>query len=225
MALGDDFLEGYKPPRSGLSHATLESVKLYAKATPLVKVCLLLIAARLDSEELEPFRHSFLRIDTDGNGYISENEFVEAFQNLQWRCGHCCLSETQIVDCFAESDLNKNGRLEYSEFLAACLYTQLCSSKGMVETCSHGEALASHAFQVLDTDADGLASIQDIQRFFGSQTSEIPVLESLPRNRLFDVHTFYACLKAGDPTLLFSETSSEDLSETDFEDITRPCCC
>eukprot|EP00913_Durusdinium_trenchii_P024859 g23333.t1 len=167
-ALQSSWLSMYKPPRDGLTEegsGILASILDYTEATHFVKICLLLIAARLGAEELESFRHAFLGIDVEGNGSLSMDEFVEAVENLQER-RLCCRTRrrSQMAQWFEEIgrwrskqeiDLNNDGRLDYSEFLAACLHSQLRS----LDESGSGQALASQAFQVIDVDGDGLATL------------------------------------------------------------------
>eukprot|EP00435_Cladocopium_sp_Y103_P016835 s2033_g4.t1 len=217
-ALQHPWIASYKPERDlgdGLTSKVLESIKAYAQATYFVKICLLLIAARLNAEKLEPFRHAFLGVDTDaspwvsiqaqhlffswrgeGNGSLSMEEFLEAVENLQDRrvcCGH---SRGQIHRWFQQIDLNKDGRLDYSEFLAACLHSKLHRFGD-----GDGEVLASQAFQAIDADGDGLATLSDLEHFFHSDAKTLGLDGLLPRGP-FDVHTFHACttrrVKAGD---------------------------
>ncbi|CAK9086783.1 Calcium-dependent protein kinase 16 [Durusdinium trenchii] len=155
-ALQSSWLSMYKPPRDGLTEEILASILDYTEATHFVKICLLLIAARLGAEELESFRHAFLGIDVEGNGSLSMDEFVEAVENLQER-RLCCRTRrrSQMAQWFEEIDLNNDGRLDYSEFLAACLHSQLRS----LDESGSGQALASQAFQVIDVDGDGLGDL------------------------------------------------------------------
>lgn len=191
-ALQHPWIASYKPDRDGLSSKILESIKAYAQATYFVKVCLLLIAARLNAETLEPFRHAFLGVDTEGNGSLSMEEFLEAVENLQDRRACCRHSRGQIRRWFQQIDLNKDGRLDYSEFLAACLHSKLHRFDD-----GDGEALASQAFQVIDADGDGWATLSDLEQFFHSDAKTLGLDGLLPRGK-FDVHTFHACLRGED---------------------------
>eukprot|EP00434_Breviolum_minutum_P001610 symbB.v1.2.001421.t1/scaffold34.1/size402451/2 len=199
-ALQHPWLESYKPLRDGLTSAILQSIKDFAEATHFVKICLLLIAARLNAETLEPFRHAFIGVDTEGNGSLSIDEFFEAVENLDNRKLCCDHSRWEMSYWFEQIDLNKDGRLDYSEFLAACLHSEL----HRYDDDGRGKALASHAFQVIDADGDGLATLGDLKHFFHGDAKTLE-LGGLPTAE-FDVSTFYACLMGED---LSSSSSSE----------------
>lgn len=205
-ALRSPWFELYRPARDGLTPELFQSLLDYAEETHFVKVCLLLIAARLGSESLEPYRAAFLGIDTEGNGSLSRAEFFEAVQNLQ-DCDSCCpLSRRKVSKWFEQCDLNKNGRLEYSEFLAACLHAQLHALESPDDL--HGEALSNRAFSALDSDGDGRATRGDILRFFHTDL----VIKGLPEKAPFDVRTFHNCLLAGDASPASSDSEiSEDV--------------
>lgn len=69
--------------------------------------------------------------------------------------------------------------------------------------------LASQAFQVIDADGDGWATLSDLEHFFHSDAKTLELDGLLPRGK-FDVHTFHACLRGEDVSISSSSSDNED---------------
>jgi calcium-dependent protein kinase len=167
-----------------LSRKILRSLQGYANAPMIEKVCLLLIATRLDDAHLTSIRHLFDGLDKRGTGTLHEEDFQEAIDESL----HCCDAPIDISEIFDAEDLNGDGEIEYSEFVAGCLYSDLHSKGG----CD----LAMHAFDALDEDGDGVVTREEVLMFFNSQNPRHhEIIKSLPQ-KAFDQYEFYQFLKA-----------------------------
>ena len=96
-----------------------------------------------------------------------------------------------------QSDLNGNGTLDYSEFLAACLHKKLLES-------GDDARLTDLAFDVFDKDGSGLITWDEIEalldtpsiRVIEEQTGAdyMDVLRHLPDHEPIDADTFHDLL-------------------------------
>lgn len=178
----DPWVDECRSHDGGLTRSMLRSLEGYAAAPRLVKVCLLLIAARMEGEDLKPFRHAFDRLDTDGTGELTLLELEVALEKTA--SAWCWEKHVDVASIFIAADLNKDDVLEYTEFIAACLHSDLKTRTG--------KELITMAFQALDMDSDGLVSVEEVHQFFHCE-KHLPLLESLP-DRAFTKQEFYTCL-------------------------------
>jgi len=74
------------------------------------------IAARsglgFSNQEVEKYIDAFNKFDLDGNGHIDESELTKVMQEIGEPC-----SQQLITEAIAEVDLDKNGTVEFDEFL------------------------------------------------------------------------------------------------------------
>ena len=59
------------------------------------------------------FQHHFQKLDLDGDGHISINELRTHFKNMGVR-----VTARTLNDLMAEVDVNRNGQVEFDEFVA-----------------------------------------------------------------------------------------------------------
>eukprot|EP00746_Dinoflagellata_sp_MGD_P090741 gnl/MRDRNA2_/MRDRNA2_35861_c0_seq1.p1 gnl/MRDRNA2_/MRDRNA2_35861_c0~~gnl/MRDRNA2_/MRDRNA2_35861_c0_seq1.p1 ORF type:complete len:559 (+),score=93.88 gnl/MRDRNA2_/MRDRNA2_35861_c0_seq1:86-1762(+) len=190
-AMHDHWIEQQRSQKSpALSSKLLRSLQGYANAPLIEKVCLLIIAARLDGVHLASIRHVFDELDKRGTGTLHQDDFQDAIDDTPLGCSG---DQVDVSEIFDAEDLNGDGEIEYTEFVAGCLYSDL-HSKG-------GRGLAMHAFNALDEDGDGVVTRKEVQMFFNSQNPRHhEIIESLPQ-WAFDQHEFYQLLNAGSEKL------------------------
>jgi serine/threonine protein kinase len=158
----------------------------YPEAPYVVKVCLLLCATQLDASELEHLRHVFFRLDDNRDGYITQSDLAKALAQRVDPLG-------TADEVLKNADLYGDGRLCFSEFVAARLHAELLEG-GHVSS-----RLAQRAFEVLDADGDGWVSRSDLLALL--KRSSLPVkaaalddmAAAFPSTQL-DVDAFHAFL-------------------------------
>jgi calcium-dependent protein kinase len=184
-AMQDHWIEQQRSQHcTSLSRKLISSLQGYANAPMIEKVCLLVIAARLDDAHLSSIRHVFDSLDQRGTGTLHVEDFQEAIDAAL----HCFDIRVDTSEIFEAEDLNVDGDIEYSEFAAGCLYADL-HSKG-------GRGLAMHAFDALDKDGDGVVTREEVQMMFNSQNPKHhEIINSLPQTA-FDQYEFYHFLNA-----------------------------
>jgi calcium-dependent protein kinase len=156
------------------------AITSYMHTSALKKLALMVIAHRSTAPAVAELRRVFEQFDTSRDGIISFEELKAAF--LQ-----CNLSDDEIQQLFAslvrfrnaggivlrtsrfhflilrrrEQDTNKNGRINYTEFLAATIEAQGAVSEDKI----------AEAFDRLDTDGTGYISKSDLRNVLGDTCS------------------------------------------------------
>ena len=93
------------------------SFKGFAKATELKKISLLYIASRLNENEIQNLRKIFKSFDKCQDGQITYDELEKGLIEFN----PSKLSESEIKELFDKIDVDKNGKIDYTEFLAATI--------------------------------------------------------------------------------------------------------
>lgn len=147
------------------------SLEMYARAKPVVRQCLSLIASRTNCADIEGLDAAFLNADKDSNGHVSLHDLACEFGFADVGGLHAQLQKG-----------GGEGDISYTEFLAACL----CGKFGSVRE------LAAQAFAALDADRDGQVSRKDVSEVFG----QCPLLEALPNEKTFGVEDWVAAVQS-----------------------------
>ena len=120
----------------------------YMNSNILKKMSLLFIASRLGDNEINDLEQIFSAFDTDKDGQISIQELRQGL--LQLNSIHSC--EKDIDYLFKSIDVDKNFRIDYTEFLAATISEQMYLKKERL----------FEAFCMLDKDNNGKISKEEL---------------------------------------------------------------
>uniref|UniRef100_A0A6B2G2W3 Calmodulin-2 B (Trinotate prediction) n=1 Tax=Myxobolus squamalis TaxID=59785 RepID=A0A6B2G2W3_MYXSQ len=104
----------------------------------------------LTDEQVAEFKEAFSLFDKDGDGTISSEELGSVMKSLGQNP-----SNQELCDMINEVDLDKNGIIDFDEFLTMM-------SRKMTKGDSHEELLM--AFQVFDKDGDGKITKDELKR-------------------------------------------------------------
>ena len=131
----------------------------YCKASDFQKTVGQLIAGlKIQQEELSNLRGLFQELDKDRNGSLSRQELTDGLNGAR------CLElfqmggEDNTKDFFDTVDQNKDGKIEFAEFLQAAVNHQSKLNKEIIET----------SFKALDLDGDGKLSMAELENVFSS---------------------------------------------------------
>ncbi|GAY38668.1 hypothetical protein CUMW_038430 [Citrus unshiu] len=108
----------------------------------------LVIAERLNEEEIGGLKELFKMIDTDNSGTITFDELKDGLKRVGSQ-----LMESEIKDLMDAADIDNSGTIDYGEFLAATLH---------LNKLEREENLLS-AFSFFDKDASGYITIDELQ--------------------------------------------------------------
>lgn len=132
-----------------------KSIANYAYSTgEMKKVALTVLAHKSASEEIHNLRDIFNTIDSHNTGFISKEEFRDAFKKSDF-------SDDDLDNIFQAIDISHDGRIHYTEFLAATLEMQgRITEKNLAE-----------AFDRVDSDDTGFISKENLSNILGTNCS------------------------------------------------------
>lgn len=148
--LSRDFHLQDRKPDETVTHRVGESLANFTQTSQLKKIALNVIAHRSSTEEILDLRQAFDQYDTANDGVITFEEFRLALQSAKY-------SDEVIKEIFNSVDVNKNGCIMYTEFIAATL-----EAHGHIE-----EERIAEAFDRLDADDSGYISKKNLRDFLG----------------------------------------------------------
>jgi len=136
------------------------SFNFYRSALPLKRIALNVLARKVKSSK---YREVFEHLDKSNTGMMTQEEFMEGFK-------YSGSSETELFDLYKKLDINNNGGITYTEFIAATLETgdelgehqlrdafDLISSNGRYITKKDVENIVSESLK----DRDNITVVQD----------------------------------------------------------------
>ena len=133
---------------------SVESLKEFRDGNRLRRAVLLCIASQCSDDEISNLRDAFIKMDTNGDGTLTINELREG------------LSQTgmagEVESIMKSMDVDGNGSVDYSEFLAATLDKNIYLQE---------ERLYS-AFKKFDRDGSGKISASELREVLGAQEIE-----------------------------------------------------
>jgi len=152
-------------PEEDLQAVTSSFLDFY-KSDKLLKAALTALASQTCGQQIFSLRDSFNLMDTDGNGVITKEELLAAFEEAP-PPGITNVTEW-VQDIFDELDSDGSGELEFTEWEAAAMRSFTSISE---------EAMRA-AFHVLDTDHSGTISVQELSRVM-PMVSEVELVAAI----------------------------------------------
>ncbi|WOL04091.1 hypothetical protein Cni_G12812 [Canna indica] len=136
-------------PDKPLDSAVLSRLKQFSAMNKLKKMALRVIAESLSEEEIGGLRELFKMIDTDSSGTITFEELKEGLRRVGSE-----LMESEIQALMDAADIDRNGTIDYGEFLAATVH---------MNKLEREENLVS-AFSFFDKDGSGYITIDELSQ-------------------------------------------------------------
>ena len=135
----------------------------YMNNNLIKKISLLFIASRLEDNEIKDLRQIFSAFDTDKDGQISLQELKQGLYKLNSIHSY----EKDIENLFKSIDVDKNFRIDYTEFLAATISEKIYLKKErLFET-----------FCMLDKDNDGKITKEELIEILKTEKSKEKQIE------------------------------------------------
>ena len=142
--------------------------KEYNDLNKLQKVVLLFIASRLSENEIKELKDIFTAFDQNKDGQIGFNEFHEGLKKI--KSGE--INDQIINSYFASIDTDKNGKIDYTEFLAACLEKKIFLK----------EEKLYEAFSVFDKDQNGKITKDELMSVLKLEPKDDAYVKELIKN-------------------------------------------
>jgi calcium-dependent protein kinase len=157
-ALEHPWISGYSRLDSEvfLSHQHTERLRNFQKAKKLKKAALTYLASRVSDEDIINEMKIFFKLDKNKDGYITLKELREGMKNTP--------NIEEIADILKGVDIDKNGVINYTEFIAATL-----DQKGLMSS----ESLIKDAFQLFDKNNDGTIDQSELRSTLAGPEGEL----------------------------------------------------
>jgi len=151
--LKKEFPTGYFEPCNATVKSIFEGLVKYKDTTcDFKRIALMIIAYNSSIDEIKYIRETFKYMNTSNSGAISRDEFRAAFSTFG-------KTNEELDEIFNVVDINRNGQIDYTEFLAATIETQ-----GTIE-----EQRLADAFDRLDHDESGYISKSNLRDILGTK--------------------------------------------------------
>lgn len=126
----------------------------YNECSEFQKMVLSLVAGLVTTQDqLEVLQNEFLRLDKDKNGTLEKRELEEMTSSRLTK--NFDMDWEQIIE---ECDFNRDGVIDFQEFMSACIDRQVLEKEEDLKI----------AFRLLDTNKDGVISLDDFDDLFNS---------------------------------------------------------
>jgi len=137
--------------------------KGFVRGPAMKKMSLLYIASRLDENEIENLKKVFKSFDKCSDGQITYDELKQGliqFNNTK-------LTENEIKDLFSQIDVDQNGKIDYTEFIAATVQESNYNKKEKI----------FETFSMFDKDNSGFITKDEILNALKAQKSQEKEIE------------------------------------------------
>jgi len=152
MVLNHPWIEKNAPNSKGnLSKFNVQSLKNFGNLYKLTKYALGFIASRADEGDIVNLRKIFEEMDTNKSGTLNINEIKSGIDKMEKAKE---INDEEKENIIQKIDTDKSSKIEYNEFLAACLEQKVYLRE---------ENLLS-AFMMLDFDGSGKISKSEIKK-------------------------------------------------------------
>ena len=132
---------------------SFDKLKSFVKNNKFKQASLQYLASQMDEKDIESLIKEFNKLDADGDGEISIEEFRKAISVVNKK------SPEEIEAVFKEIDTDKSGSINYTEFIAAT----------MNQSVYLKEEKLYQAFKMFDKNNDGFISAEEIKAVLGSR--------------------------------------------------------
>ena len=97
----------------------LKKLRNFRGVSKLKLAALNILIKTLNPTDIDPLRIKFQNLDNDKTGFITPSELTIALEN-----SNLAISQEEIQKIITEIDEHKNGKINYSEFLASMVNVQ-----------------------------------------------------------------------------------------------------
>eukprot|EP00922_Rhytidocystis_sp_ex-Travisia-forbesii_P065500 GHVS01097320.1.p1 GENE.GHVS01097320.1~~GHVS01097320.1.p1 ORF type:complete len:504 (-),score=61.19 GHVS01097320.1:558-2069(-) len=144
--------------------ASITNMRQFQGTQKLAQAAMLYMGSKLTSnEETKDMSEIFKKIDKNGDGQLDRSELVEGYRELMKLKGadvsklDASTVETEVDTVLETVDFDKNGYIEYSEFLTVAMDRKTLLSRERLE----------RAFKMFDVDNSGTISASELSTMFG----------------------------------------------------------
>ena len=139
-----------------LSSKHTDRLREFQKTKKLKKAALTYLASRLSDEDIINEMQIFFKLDKNKDGYITLKELKEGMKETP--------NIEEIADILKGVDTDKNGVINYTEFIAATL-----DQKSLLSS----DSLIKDAFQLFDKNNDGIIDQSELRNTLAGVEGEL----------------------------------------------------
>lgn len=135
-------------PYAPLPQEVIDNMTRFTNAKEMRQAALMYIACKLNEDELNGLKTMFRQVDGDGDGFINSEELQRAIMT------RTSIPNRRLEFIVNGIDMNKNGIIDYREFIASCLGRQTYRNINK----------AKNAFRHFDIDRNGFITSDELRR-------------------------------------------------------------
>ncbi|XP_058098342.1 calcium-dependent protein kinase 29-like isoform X2 [Magnolia sinica] len=141
--------EDGEAPDKPIDSAVLTRMKQFRAMNKLKKLALKVIAENLSEEEIKNLKEMFKNMDTDQSGTITYEELKIGLSRLGSK-----LSESEVKELMDAADIDKNGSIDYYEFITATMHQHRIEREENIYS----------AFRFFDKDGSGFITRDELKQ-------------------------------------------------------------
>ncbi|CDW76675.1 calcium-dependent protein [Stylonychia lemnae] len=156
-ALGHPWILKYasdNEQRASLNDNVIQRIASFSNASKIQQIALTFIAHQSEADEISENKKIFFNIDKNNDGYITLKELKQAMKGR--------LSEDELQSILRAVDTDKNGAINYTEFIAATLKSDVYLNNKNIQ----------NAFEMLDKDGNGYIEEKELAEIVGLQLGQ-----------------------------------------------------
>jgi calcium-dependent protein kinase len=165
QALNHSWIRGAATSMTPLMDEVYQGIKSFINEQALKRATFMYLASRLAERELQELKQVFVSLDDDHNGLLSFSEFEIGLRRMMSAGSD---SDVRLRNLYNMIDSNLNGKIDYTEFLAACLHSQKYLNLGLIKS----------AFSFFDTDNSGFITRDELATALKGNREDGPQLDA-----------------------------------------------
>lgn len=138
-----------------ISSDVITNMQSYMDTVNFKRTTLTFIASRIPEDQITQLREVFTKFDKNGDGKLSIDELKEGIENVP----DCQLSIGDVDKILDVMDSNRNGVIDYTEFIAGCLQSYNYLKENHLKS----------AFTFFDKDGSGTISKDELKACLQSE--------------------------------------------------------
>lgn len=133
-----------------ISVDVIKNMSNYIESQNFKRTTLTLIASRIPEDQIKALRDTFSQFDKNGDGQLTTQELKTGIAKIQG----CSMTEKDVEQIMRVMDSNRNGYIDYTEFIAGCLQSYNYLKENHLKT----------AFSYYDKDSNGTISLDELKQ-------------------------------------------------------------
>lgn len=143
-----------------ISIDVIKNMSSYIESQNFKRTTLTLIASRIPEDQIKVLRDTFSQFDKNGDGKLTAAELKLGLAKIPGST----MSDEDVEQLMNVMDSNRNGFIDYTEFIAGCLQSYNYLKENHLKT----------AFSYYDKDSNGTISLEELKQCLQSEELTLP---------------------------------------------------